>query len=85
MAESANICHAFFTNRLEEVGPCRVVAASKHEILPDEDSKLVAKIVEDVLFPNPSAPDSRCSVRISQQLGALGSDNVPPGNLHTLS
>lgn len=36
----------------------RVVTTTKHEVLPDEDAELVAGIVEDVLFPDTTAPNS---------------------------
>jgi hypothetical protein len=35
-----------------------VVAATKHEVLPDEDAELIAGIVKDVLFPDTTTPDS---------------------------
>ena len=37
---------------------CGIVTASEHEVLPDEDTEFVAGIVEDVLLPDTTTPDS---------------------------
>jgi hypothetical protein len=44
--------------RSELLDGSRIVTATKHEVLPDEDAELIAGIVEGVLFPDTTTPDS---------------------------
>jgi hypothetical protein len=59
MADTLDLRNALFLDRFSEFLDGRgVVAAAKHEILPDEDAELITGIIEDVLFPDTTTPDS---------------------------
>lgn len=57
MPEPFHVRNAFFFDGFPNFWVCRVVTTAKHEVLPHKDAKFVAEVVEDVLFPDTSAPD----------------------------
>ena len=56
VAEPLDILGCFALDRLEEIGPGRIVSTGKSEVLPDKDTKLVTSIVEDIFFINTTSP-----------------------------
>lgn len=59
MADSLNLRNALGLDGVSKLfDGSRVVAATEHEVLPNKNTELVAGIVENVLFPNTTTPDS---------------------------
>jgi len=64
VTQSAHVSDGLLADGLEEGRERRVVAAGKHEVLPDHDPELVARVVEGVILVDASAPDSVVSVSV---------------------
>ena len=57
VSQALNIVDRFRTNVIEKLLSCGIHAASKHEILPDQNSHFVTQLIELVGFVNTATPN----------------------------
>ena len=69
MSQAADVQNALVLDRLQDLWVCGIIAATEHEILPDENAQLVADIVEYVFFPNAASPYPR--VRLAKMINTI--------------
>jgi hypothetical protein len=56
VSQAADVRCALVLDRLQDFLERRIIAAPKHEILPDKNAELITDIVEYVLFPDTTSP-----------------------------
>src|SRR6185295_13507396 len=58
-SKTSNIVFSLCTNTVEKLRMSGIHAASKHEVLPDENSQLVTKFVKVVVLINSTTPNTK--------------------------
>jgi hypothetical protein len=68
MANALNLRNTLGLDRISELlDGSRVITATKHEVLPDKNAELIAGIVENILFPDTTTPDSDSKGKLATQ------------------
>jgi glycerol-3-phosphate responsive antiterminator len=57
VAQSSDVANSLIADRIEKFRPGGITSTTKHEISPDENTKLVAEIVEHIFLIDSTAPD----------------------------
>lgn len=56
MTQPGDISHALLLDRSKHGRKSRVITTPEHEVLPDQDTQLIAQVVENVLLPDAPTP-----------------------------